>query len=418
MTTKVRVENLVKIFGRSPRKKPLEMLQNGASKEEILSKTKHVVGVNNASFQVEEGEVFVVMGLSGSGKSTLIRCLNRLFEPTAGHVYLDDEEDVATASPSRLQEIRRTRMAMVFQHFGLFPHKSVGYNVSYGLRTRGGYSEDELREKSAESLSLVGLSEWIDHYPDNLSGGMQQRVGLARALAADVDILLMDEAFSALDPLIRRQMQDELMGLQERLHKTIIFITHDLNEALRVGNHVAIMRDGEIVQIGTPTDIIMSPANEYVAKFMADVDQSRVLTAEFVMRPAHRLENTGTVIEALNQMDRHSVDSIYLVDEEGMPDGVVRREYLNRLRRQGIDDIGDAIIGNFPTVSPLTPLTSLYNLYSEKLPIAVVNQNGRLQGVVYSYDVLDVLGDAESVAVYDVSSAENGAQPDPEVTRV
>lgn len=397
MTTKVRVENLVKIFGKSADKKSLKMLRDGQSKDDILKETGHVVGVNNASFSVEEGEIFVVMGLSGSGKSTLIRCLNRLYEPTSGHVYIDDGEDVVEANPARLQELRRTRMAMVFQHFGLFPHKTVGYNVSYGLRTRGGMSEEQLREKAAEALSLVGLTEWIDHYPESLSGGMQQRVGLARALAAEVDILLMDEAFSALDPLIRRQMQDELIKLQERLHKTIIFITHDLNEALRVGNHVAIMRDGEIVQIGTPQEIVMSPADEYVAKFMADVDQSRVLTAEFVMRPAHRLPFNCSVSDAMQQMNKFNVDALYLVDENGLPDGIVRREYLYEMQRQNTNDIGDAIIGNFPQVSPLTPLTSLYNLYNEKLPIAVVH-DGRLLGVVYSYDVLHALASAEEVA--------------------
>lgn len=411
MTIKMSVNNLTKIFGKNPRKKPLSMLKKGIQKDQIQKETGHVVGVNNASFSVEEGEIFVVMGLSGSGKSTLIRCLNRLYEPTSGQVLLNDEEDIVSADPKRLQEIRRTRMAMVFQHFGLFPHKTVGYNVSYGLRTRGGMTEDQLREKAAEALSLVGLTEWIDHYPDNLSGGMQQRVGLARALAADVDILLMDEAFSALDPLIRRQMQDELIKLQERLQKTIIFITHDLNEALRVGNHVAIMRDGEIVQIGTPPEIVMNPANQYVAKFMADVDQSKVITAEFVMRPAHRLPHNCSVADAMKQMNKFGVDSLYLVDENDMPDGVVRREYLYELQRQKASDIGDAIIGNFPTVSPLTSLTSLYNLYSEKLPIAVVNDRGVLQGVVYPYDVLQVLASTEEVAQSNGSNTMNGRLP-------
>lgn len=409
MTIKMRVNNLNKIFGKNPQKKSLPMLKKGIPKDQIQRETGHIVGVNNASFSVKEGEIFVVMGLSGSGKSTLIRCLNRLYEPTSGQVLLDDKEDIITADPERLQEIRRTRMAMVFQHFGLLPHKTVGYNVSYGLRTRGGMTEDQLREKAAEALSLVGLTEWIDHYPDSLSGGMQQRVGLARALAADVDILLMDEAFSALDPLIRRQMQDELVKLQNRLHKTIIFITHDLNEALRVGNHVAIMRDGEIVQIGTPPEIVMNPANQYVAKFIADVDQSRVITAEFVMRPAHRLPHNCSVADAMKQMNKFGVDALYLVDKKGMPDGVVRREYLYELQRQKAHDIDDAIIGNFPTVSPLTPLTSLYDLYTEKLPIAVVNENGILQGVVYAYDVMQALVSAEEVVQENESNTTSGS---------
>lgn len=373
------------------------MLKEGASKEEILRKTGHVVGVNNATFQVNEGEIFVVMGLSGSGKSTLIRTLNRLYEPTSGHIFIDGE-DIIDADPARLREFRRTRMAMVFQHFGLFPHKSVGYNVSYGLRTRGGLTEEQLRERAAEALSLVGLTEWIDHYPDNLSGGMQQRVGLARALAADVDILLMDEAFSALDPLIRRQMQDELIGLQGRLRKTIVFITHDLNEALRIGDHVAIMRDGEIVQIGEPAEIVMNPASEYVARFMADVDQSKVLTAEFVMRPAYQLRRTDSVEEALQQMEQHGVNALYVVDQNEMPDGVVRYDALRKLQVEGIADMDSAILANFPKVSPLTPLTALYNLYEERLPLAVVHEMGRLQGVIYPLDILNVLAKAEKIA--------------------
>lgn len=398
LSVKVKVENLTKIFGKNPRKRPLTMLQNGVSKEEILRQTKHVVGVNNASFEVQEGEIFVVMGLSGSGKSTLIRCLNRLYEPTSGRVLLDDQ-DVVQANQAQLQEIRRTRMAMVFQHFGLFPHKTVGYNVSYGLRTRGGLTEETLREKAAEALQLVGLSEWIDHYPGSLSGGMQQRVGLARALAANVDILLMDEAFSALDPLIRRQMQDELMRLQDRLKKTIIFITHDLNEALRVGNHVAIMRDGEIVQIGTPTDIVMNPANEYVAKFMADVDQSRVLTAEFVMRPAHRLKRGSKVADAIKQMIRFNVNSLYVVNHDDMPDGIVRWSDISDGRQPPEAELSNVVIANFPKVSPLSALTSLYNLYEENLPLAVCNDKGKLQGVIYPIDIINVLATAEEVAI-------------------
>ena len=402
MPIKMRVENLTKIFGKAPRR-ALKLLEEGVSKEHILQQTSHVVGVDNASFEVQTGEIFVVMGLSGSGKSTLIRCLNRLHEPTSGHIYLDDI-DVTTLKKSELQEVRRSRMAMVFQHFGLFPHKTVGYNVSYGLRTRGGLSDVELRQKAEEALALVGLADWIDHFPQSLSGGMQQRVGLARALAADVDILLMDEAFSALDPLIRRQMQDELIRLQERLHKTIIFITHDLNEALRVGNHVAIMRDGAIVQIGTPIEIITQPADEYVARFMADVDQSRVLTAEFVMRPAHHLTRQTTVTEALQQMDAFNVTALYVVDQQGMPDGVVRRSYLHQLQAEGKTDLREALIGNYPTTSPLTELTSIYNVYEEHLPLAVVNDRGRLQGVIYASDIINALANTDEESALEAAA--------------
>lgn len=397
MEEKIRVENLIKIFGPAPAKRPLQMLRQGIGKDEIQQKTGHVVGVNNVSFSVNQGEIFVVMGLSGSGKSTLIRCLNRLHEPTAGHVYVDGE-DVIAADKQRLQEIRRSKMAMVFQHFGLFPHRTVGENVAYGLRVRGA-SQTEQREKALEALELVGLSEWVDYLPQNLSGGMQQRVGLARALATDADILLMDEAFSALDPLIRRQMQDELMQLQERLHKTIIFITHDLNEALRVGNHVAVMRDGEIVQIGTPTEIITQPADEYVAKFMADVDQSRVLSAEFVMKPAAQVRANTPVSAALDRLNKSKAEALFVVDQDGSPDGIVLRRDLERLANNGADGIRKVVNGNVPTVATYTPLNDLYGLCDQGTPIAVVSDRGKLLGAVHPLDILATLAAAEEVAI-------------------
>lgn len=396
--TKISVRNLVKIFGPHPRRRPLQMLEAGASKDEILEKTGHVVGVNDVSFDVQQGEVFVVMGLSGSGKSTLIRCLNRLFEPTAGSVVIDGE-DVLAANKQRLQEIRRTKMAMVFQHFGLFPHKTVGYNAAYGLRVRG-ISEAEQKEKAMEALELVGLGEWADHYPSNLSGGMQQRVGLARALATDADILLMDEAFSALDPLIRRQMQDELIELQDRLHKTIVFITHDLNEALRIGNHVAVMRDGAIVQIGTPAEIITEPANTYVARFMADVDQARVLSAEFVMKPALKVRQNTSPKQALAQLSKANADALFVVDREGMADGIVRRQELATLQQNGSEPtpLSELVHGDFPTATRLTPLNDLYALANDGLPVAVIGEDGTLVGAVYPLDILAALAVTEEVA--------------------
>lgn len=397
MTIKMRVENLIKIFGSSPRKKPLEMLQKGVGKDEIFAQTGHVVGVNDASFEVNEGEIFVVMGLSGSGKSTLIRCLNRLYEPTAGKIIIDGE-DVVQADKKRLQEIRRTKMAMVFQHFGLFPHRTVGHNVAYGLWVQG-IEPEQRRAKALEALKMVGLDSWIDHYPGSLSGGMQQRVGLARALATDADILLMDEAFSALDPLIRRQMQDEMISLQKKLQKTIIFITHDLNEALRVGDRVAIMRDGRVVQIGTPTEIVTEPATQYVARFMSDVDQSRVLSAEFSMRPAHHMPNTAKVFEVRANMQEWNVSSIYITDQQGQIDGLV---FWNQLRdvsdQQQMQNIQHVMLSNFPTCSAFTPLTDLYHLFEEDWPVAVVNTQGKLLGVVYPVDVLAALATTEEVA--------------------
>lgn len=400
--TKIQVRDLVKIFGPHPRRRPLEMLRAGAGKDEILQQTDHVVGVDRVSFDVQQGEVFVVMGLSGSGKSTLIRCLNRLFEPTAGSVVIDGE-DVLTANKRRLQEIRRIKMAMVFQHFGLFPHKTVGYNVAYGLRVRG-VPEAEQNEKAREALELVGLGEWADHYPSNLSGGMQQRVGLARALATDADILLMDEAFSALDPLIRRQMQDELMELQDRLHKTIVFITHDLNEALRIGNHVAVMRDGAIVQIGTPEEIITEPAEAYVARFMADVDQARVLSAEFVMKPALKARQGISATEALARMSQANVDTMFVVDGEGTADGVVHRQELATLQQNGSEPkpLSEIVHSDFPTATRLTPLNDLYALAHGGLPVGVVGDDGQLLGAVYPLDILAALAVAEEAAIEDV----------------
>lgn len=397
MAEKIRINNLIKIFGAAPRRRALSMLKEGVGKDEILEKTGHIVGVNQVSFHVDPGEIFVVMGLSGSGKSTLIRCLNRLYEPTDGEIWLDDE-NVAAVDRRRLEQIRRTKMAMVFQHFGLFPHKTVAYNAAYGLKVRG-VDEKARREKALEALELVGLKEWADHLPSALSGGMQQRVGLARALATDADVLLMDEAFSALDPLIRRQMQDELMQLQARLRKTIVFITHDLNEALRVGNHVAVMRDGEVVQIGTPTEIITAPADEYVARFMADVDQARVLSAEFVMKPAVKVENKVSAKAALNTMTQANVDVMYVVDAGGGVDGYIRRADLESLVEKGQNSIRRVVQANYPVTARFAPLNELYGLCTDGVPIAVMNDAGRLLGVVYPLDVLGALAVAEEVAV-------------------
>lgn len=396
MEAKIRVEDVVKIFGPHPDRRPLSMLRQGAGKEEILAKTGHVVGVDHVSFDVHQGEVFVVMGLSGSGKSTLIRCLNRLLEPTAGHVYIDDE-DIVGASKYELQEVRRRKMAMVFQHFGLFPHRTVGQNVGYGLQVQG-VGEAERQERVEEALGMVGLKEWVDYYPHNLSGGMQQRVGLARALATQADILLMDEAFSALDPLIRRQMQDELLQLQERLQRTIVFITHDLNEALRVGSRVAIMREGAIVQIGTPTEIITEPADEYVARFMADVDQSRVLTAEFVMKPATQVRANATPAIALERMNKANVNAVYVVAADGSADGVIVRSDLERIAANGTGNLHRIIRADFPKTSRFTPLNSLYGLTGDATPIAVEGEHGKLQGVVYPLDILSALAETEEIA--------------------
>ena len=264
------------------------MLEKGKTKREILKETGATVGVNRANFDVYDGEIFVIMGLSGSGKSTLVRMLNRLIEPTSGEIYIDGDM-ITNMSKDQLREVRRKKISMVFQNFALFPHRTILENTEYGLELQG-VDKEERRPKALESLKLVGLEGFEEQYPNQLSGGMQQRVGLARALANDPDILLMDEAFSALDPLIRKDMQDELLELHTSVGKTIIFITHDLDEALRIGDRIVLMKDGNIVQIGTPEEILMNPSNEYVERFVEDVDLSKVLTAGHIMKRAETVQ--------------------------------------------------------------------------------------------------------------------------------
>jgi glycine betaine/proline transport system ATP-binding protein len=278
----IEIRNIFKIFGPDPQT-ALKLAQDGADKDEILAKTGHTVGLHDVSLSVERGETFVVMGLSGSGKSTLIRHLNRLIDPTSGEVLFDGT-DILAMSISELNAFRRKRLGMVFQRFGLLPHRSVIDNVGYGLEIQG--IDRKPREDAARNwIERVGLAGYEDKFPDQLSGGMQQRVGLARALTTDPEVLLMDEAFSALDPLIRNDMQDELMKLQGELHKTIVFITHDLDEALKLGDRIAILKDGKLIQVGRPEEIIMQPADAYVSAFTRDVNRSRVLRARTLMQP-------------------------------------------------------------------------------------------------------------------------------------
>ena len=279
MSARLEAEHLYKVFGRRP-DQAVERLREGADREELRADGT-TAAVIDASFSVAPGQIFVVMGLSGSGKSTLLRMLNGLLEPTAGRVLFDGQ-DLTALSDRELREVRARKISMVFQHFALFPHRSVRENAAYGLEVQGVPRAERLK-RAGEALALCGLAGWEDSWPDELSGGMQQRVGLARALATDADLLLMDESFSALDPLIRRDMQDQLLELQQSLKKTIVFITHDLNEAMRLGDRIAVMRDGRIVQTGTAEDILLRPANDYVASFIQDVDRSRVLTASSVM---------------------------------------------------------------------------------------------------------------------------------------
>jgi glycine betaine/proline transport system ATP-binding protein len=394
-TDKIEVRDVTKIFGKEPLDDTLKMLRAGRSKDQILRETGHVVGLDRVSFSVTEGEVFVVMGLSGSGKSTLIRCLNRLIEPSSGQVLVDGD-DVTAASESELRQIRRTKMSMVFQNFGLLPHKTVLDNVAYGLKVQG-IPEKERLVRAAESLDLVGLTDWGTRKPANLSGGMQQRVGLARALCTDPDILLMDEAFSALDPLIRRQMQDELLQLQARVHKTIVFITHDLNEALRVGNRVAIMQDGVVVQIGTPEEIILHPATQYVADFIQDVDQGRVLTVDAVQHnPVVFTPGEMTASEALKRALAANTGGVFLVGPRGRAEALVMNEDLARLN--GSNDLAAVAQTDFPTIPAGRTLAEAYALCASGRPVAVTGDDGLLVGAVRPLDVLDTLGEVERLA--------------------
>lgn len=280
--TEIVCRDVWKIFGRHP-ERVIRQITPEQSSASIFEKTGHVVAVRGVSFEVKKGETFVVMGLSGSGKSTLVRCLSRLTEPTRGEIVIGGR-DILRLTEAELREVRRHKISMVFQNFGLFPHRRVIENVAYGLEVRGVERRQRL-ERAAQMIELVGLTGWANHFPRQLSGGMQQRVGLARALAVDPEIILFDEPFSALDPLIRREMQDELLRLQATLHKTSVFITHDFAEALKLGDRIAIMRNGEIVQVGTPQELVLRPVNDYVAAFTKDAPRAKVLTAGAVMQP-------------------------------------------------------------------------------------------------------------------------------------
>ena len=284
---KIEIKNIYKIFGDKPQS-ILPMVKDGASKETVLEETGHTVGLDDVSLKIEEGETFVCMGLSGSGKSTLIRHINRLIDPTAGEVIVDGN-NVMSFDPKGLIDFRRHTMSMVFQRFGLFPHKTVMQNVGYGLEVQG-IKEEERNKTAMEKIEAVGLNGFEYQYPNQLSGGMQQRVGLARALATNTDIMLMDEAFSALDPLIRSDMQKQLIDLQAELKKTIVFITHDLDESLRLGDHIGILNAGKLVQVGTPVDIIMNPADDYVKAFVKDVNRAKVVKAKIIMTPSNQFK--------------------------------------------------------------------------------------------------------------------------------
>lgn len=388
MESILEIKNVTKIFGKK-QKQALEMVKQGRAKTDILEKTGCTVGVYDASFEVKQGEIFVIMGLSGSGKSTLIRLINRLNEPTYGSFYIEGH-DIAKMNQDELRQVRRHSVNMVFQKFGLFPHKTILENTEYGLEIRGVDKADrqKLAEQALENSSLLPFK---DQYPDQLSGGMQQRVGLARALANNPDILLMDEAFSALDPLIRKEMQDELLDLQEKVQKTIIFITHDLNEALRIGDRIALMKDGKIMQIGTGEEILTNPANEFVSEFIEDVDRSKVLTAQNIMiKPiTTNIDIDGPKV-ALRRMDTEEVSMLLAVNRQRKLLGVISADAAFKANAKQHSLI-DYIDTDIRTVSKDTLLEDILPLiYDSAAPIAVV-ENGRLIGVLIKGRVIEAL---------------------------
>lgn len=397
MTNILEVKNLTKIFGKR-QKAALEMVKQGKSKTEILEKTGATVGVYDASFEIKEGEIFVIMGLSGSGKSTLVRMLNRLIDPSSGNIYLDGK-DIAKMNVEDLRNIRRHDINMVFQNFGLFPHRTILENTEFGLEMRG-VSKEERTMLAEKALDNAGLLPFKDQYPSQLSGGMQQRVGLARALANSPKILLMDEAFSALDPLIRREMQDELLDLQDTNKQTIIFISHDLNEALRIGDRIALMKDGEIMQIGTGEEILTNPANDFVREFVEDVDRSKVLTAQNIM-----IKPLTTVLEidgpqvALTRMHREEVSMLMATNRRRQLLGSLTADAAIEARKKGLP-LSEVIDKDVVTVSKDTVITDIMPLiYDSSAPIAVTDDNDRLLGVIIRGRVIEALANVQDETV-------------------
>ena len=384
------VEGLFKVFGANP-DRAMEQIADGRSSKEIFQETGHMVAVSDVSLSVPKGEIFVIMGLSGSGKSTLIRCLNRLIEPSAGKITIDGE-DVTAMPATRLRELRRTRVAMVFQNFALLPHKTIHANVELGLLIRG-EKEPERRQKAQAVLEQVGLAEWGDHYPGSLSGGMKQRVGLARALANDPDILLMDEPFSALDPLIRSGLQDELLELQRTIRKTIVFITHDFHEAVKLGNRIAVMKDGRFVQVGSACEIVTNSADDYVRNFSRDVDRGRVLSAgDLASMSIPVLPATVDPAEARSRLEQSGGGCVVLVDGDGRLEGYVQARDLAPDRLNGHADCAHLLQRDMSSVAQNTPIIDLYGLLAARRPVAITDDAGRVLGAVDAVDILGQLG--------------------------
>lgn len=390
---RIKLRNIYKIFGKNPQR-GVDLLQQGMSKDDLLNKSKLAVGCADVSFDIYEGETLVVMGLSGSGKSTLIRTVNRLMEPTAGQVIVDGT-DVTKLNPEELRKFRQQKFSMVFQSFALFPHRTVLENVEFGLEIQGVNPEDR-RPRAEDSLKTVGLEGWGEYYPTNLSGGMKQRVGLARALTTNTDVLLMDEAFSALDPLIRTDMQDELIALNDRVQKTIMFITHDLDEALKMGDRIVLMKDGAVVQIGTPEDILTNPANDYVERFVENVDITKVLTAQDVMkkpRPVALVKDGPRV--ALRKMKESGLSGIFVCRQSGELVGHLSAERAAEAAKKEDKWIETITDREHVASVPLDhPVRQLFALCSSGNPVAVVDDQNHLRGVVVRGSIIAALSEA------------------------
>jgi glycine betaine/proline transport system ATP-binding protein len=395
--TAIHAHHVYKIFGEKPQL-ALDLLLQGRSKKDVQEETGQVIGVQDVSFQLDSGSLFVIMGLSGSGKSTLLRCINRLIEPTKGEIYIENGStkiEIGSLGKKALRKVRERQIAMIFQHFALFPNRNVLSNVTFGLEIQGIDKSTRLR-KGKEVLELVGLQDWPNAYPSQLSGGMQQRVGLARALANDAEVLLMDEPFSALDPLIKVNMQDELLKLREKVRRTILFVTHDLDEALKIGDRIAIMEDGQIVQLGTPEEIIVNPRTEYVANFVEHADPSGVLTAGTIakslpLRPSGKLELDTKVFRAEPSLSAEEDGIIYCMNEEGRPFACIRKGKTFSVSKLG-GEHGGAVDRQevFIAAEEDTPLKEIMNarLRMSDNPIIILNRAGEFKGIVGVHEIL------------------------------
>ena len=393
--TMVEIKNLTKIFGSKPEKAD-KYIREGLSKKDIFEKTGQNVALKDVSFDVKTGEIFVLMGLSGCGKSTLLRCINRLITPEYGKIIIDGD-DISNLERTELLNLRRYKVAMIFQSFALLPHKNILDNVAFGLDIQG-MSNEERSKKAEDILKLVGLEGYENSMPSELSGGMQQRVGLARALASDPDILLMDEAFSALDPLIRRDMQDELLALQDSLQKTIIFVTHDLDEALKLGTRIALMKDGEILQVGVSEAILTNPANKFVEKFVEGVDMVKVLTASDVMKkPEPLIPIDSGPNKALYFMAEYGISSVFAVSKSRKYEGLIMAEDATRAKKSG-EKLTDIIKRDVPIVRTDTPISEIIPVMADSsYPIAVLDENDKIRGIIIKGTLLAAMARMEVI---------------------